>query len=77
VPFESNPREPSVVIVFPGAPERQTLVATMAPIDEPWMFDVTRELLAKNSPVRVGSMRPKGTALIVALDVPPGTGAAA
>jgi hypothetical protein len=77
VPFESNPREPSVVIVFPGAPERQTLVATMAPIDEPWMFDVARERLAKTSSARVGSRRPKGTALIVALDVPPGTGAAA
>jgi hypothetical protein len=75
VPFENNPEEPAVLIVFPGAPDRQALVSSMVPIDQPWMFDVTRELLAKSPAVaRVGGLRPISmTRLIVALDAAPGS----
>jgi hypothetical protein len=80
VPFDSNPEESSVVIVFPGAPDRQTLLASMVPIDDPWMFGVTRDLLrARPQIARVGALRPKSVAggLLVVLDVAPGTAEAA
>jgi hypothetical protein len=30
-----------IAIVFPGAPDRQAIVAAARPIDQPWMFDTT------------------------------------
>ena len=71
---EVNADEVLALIVFPKAPERADLLRSMAPIDQPWMFDVTRELLSMAPPVaRVGSLKPASMEglLIVVVDVPP------
>jgi hypothetical protein len=76
IPFEDNPEEPSAIIVFPKAPERAALVKSMVPIDQPWMFLVTKELLSKTPNVaRVGSVRPDPltNTLAVVMDVSPDT----
>jgi hypothetical protein len=80
VPVEDHSAQWPVLILCPGAPDRETLLSSMAPIDQPWMFGVTRELLAKNPPIaRAGTMRPKPATptLVVALDAAPGTTEAA
>jgi hypothetical protein len=66
----------SVLVVFPKAPERIALTKSMTSIDQPWMFEVAKDLLSKTPPVaRIGSVKtaPATSALLVMLDVAPDT----
>jgi hypothetical protein len=74
VPVPANTSANPVLIVFPKATERRSVLSALAPLDQPWMFGVTQDLVSRTPAIaRVGAIK-AGTdveRLVVALDVPP------
>lgn len=63
----------AVLVIFPKAADRDTILSAMTPINRAWMFDVTKPLLERSpTTIRVGVRQPFPETLIVSLDDEPG-----